>query len=353
VSGDGYEPQAIAQLGRNLIALGLNPRALAAWRGTQTLARMPAMIRASPVRNHSRAAFALELFVAGHAVASREAEAILGPNMPALLDLGLLERCPGDTHTMVRARRAILPVRHVGRTGAGAPSALAICDRWDAALGRDATPWPDDSSHHLCGALAGMRAERWLDLGTGSGLAPLAYPSLAPKILGIDIVLATAQCAALGAALSGYRHYQVAVGDLDDAVAGRWDLITCNAPIPAEDGASSAPPAPRWRHAESHFLDRLCERIGARLHTSGTAVVHSRFGALARALARLGGDATSVVYTPPTYPAFAVTWWQPSQPSRHVAVRRMLTEQRPHIDHGDRDDAINNRLPPLPNRETS
>jgi hypothetical protein len=263
---------------------------------------------------------------------------VLGDTVAALLELGVLA-VDGET---LRALRAIVPLG----TSAGC-TALAVCDRWDAPTGRDATPWPDDSSHHLCGALTGLRGERWLDLGTGSGIAPLSCPGVAPYVVGTDVVLATATCAALGAALSGHPRYHVAVSDLDEAIAGSWDVVSCNAPIPADAGASASAGS-RWRHAESTFLDRLCQRLPHRLRGDGVAVVHAQFDALQRALVGLGGDATSVVYTPPNVPAFAVAWWRPHRPARRHVIRRLLTPQRPHIDNLDRDDAANHPHSHLP-----
>jgi hypothetical protein len=355
----------VAEAGRALIAGGLHARGLAMWAGTATLARLPARLaqRASAPPNASRAAFLLELLVAGRALPLAEARARLGLAWAPLLSRGVLEERGGE----VIARRAVVPLG-AGRARAAAAQAsddaLAVCDRWDAAPARDGTPWPDDSSHHLCGALAGVRAERWLDLGTGSGLAPLTCRQVAPFVLGAELVVPTARAAALGAALSDHRRFHVAVSDLDDAIAGEWDLVTCNAPIPDEPASAAAEPAdvpasqrplaPRWRHAEADFLERLCARLPQRLRHGGLAVVHARHDALERAVERVGsaGDLRSVVYTPAGVTPFSVTWWQPHLPARRLVMHRALDAARPHIDERDRLDAAsagdNNRAPPLP-----
>ncbi|MBK7537314.1 MAG: hypothetical protein IPI49_18490 [Myxococcales bacterium] len=335
----------LAALGRELGRRGLHPRGLALWSGTATLARLPERLLArQQARQHqppgpsSLAALPLELFVAGERLPRAEAARALGESLATCLATGLLVEDGG----LVWAPQAVLPL------GQGA---LAVCDPLHRRPHRDATPWPDDSSHHLCGALAGVRAARWLDLGTGSAIAPLGCPQVAPLILGTDVVPGTARAAALGAALSG-RRVHVAVSDLDLAVAGAWDLITCNAPIPDEPAAPlAADPsdrASRWRHAAPDFLDRLCHSVARRLQPGGLAVLHTALAPLLRALTELGGDAVCVAYTPAEVPAFAVTWWQPHLPRRLQVVRRQLTPQRPHIDERDRDDADNSRLPPLP-----
>ncbi|MEZ4358737.1 MAG: hypothetical protein R3B48_01040 [Kofleriaceae bacterium] len=328
----------VRALGRALGALGLHPRALEAWLGTATLARLPARL-AEARPNPSPAAWALELFVAGRGASVEVARRRLGAHVDTLVALGLAE-VRGDA---LLARRAIVPI---GRAGA-ARTALAVCDRWDAPAARDGTPWPDDSSHHLCGALDGARPARWLDLGVGSALAPLTCAPSATLVVGADVVLASARCAALGAALSGHDRLRVLAADLDDAIAGRWDLLTCNAPIPAR--ADPAPPeASRWRHADADFLQRLCALVPARVADDGLAVLHAPYEPLRDALAEHRGDAVSVIYTPSTVPPFAVTWWQPHLPYRRRATRRALTAERPHVDGRDRADAANNRAAPLP-----
>jgi hypothetical protein len=329
---------ALAALGEALRAQGLHARALALWMGTATLARLPAVLaRAAP--NPSRAAWILELLIAGRPAPRADARARLGDALDALDALGIIEQ-RGD---QVRARRAVVPVA----AAAGGLEALAVCDRWDAAPSRDSTPWPDDSSHHLCGAVAALTPRRWLDLGTGSGLAPLTCARRAELILGGELVRPTARCAALGGALSARAVYRVAVMDLDDAVAGRWDLVSCNAPLPEQLALQDAS-APRWRFAAADFVTRLCRSLPARVTDDGCAVIHARHDALARALAGLGGDAVSVVYTPVDVTAFSVTWWRPHLPARRLTARRLLTPARPHLETRDREDAVNNLLPSLP-----
>ncbi len=371
----------LAQLGRALDGAGLNAKRLALWCGTSFVSRLPHRF-ASALPARAPAAFVLDLLVAGRPAPLVEARARLGDALPVLLELELLEQ--GADYVV--ARRAVVPLvpalRRLGEV------TLAVCDRWDVAATADSTPWPDGSSHHLCGALAGvaaggeLRPERWLDLGTGSGIAPLVHRTLAERVVGADLVVPTARVAALGAALSDHRRFHVAVSDLDDAIAGEWDLVSCNAPIPDDPDAPDVPAeveAPEtsqpidaagdtpWRRAPADFLDRLCQRIPRRLRRGGMAVVHGRHDAMERAFAALDpsdqGERVTIVYTPvrvaapagatgspavPAIPPFSVTWWQPHLPARRVVAYRELTVERPYLDERDLDDARNNRLPSLP-----
>ncbi len=326
----------LSELGRDLARRGLTARALASWCGTSTLARLPERLPLPERRGP--AADLLALFVAGTPLPPARVRACLGDSLAPCLANGLLEE-RGDT---LLAPRAIVPV---GR------GSFIACDPLDEPHPRAPTPWPDDSSHHLCGALAPVRGARWLDLGTGSAVAPLVMPQVAPFILGVELVPRTAAAAALGAALSGQRNLHLLVGDLDEALPGTWgtwDVVTCNAPIP--DAAATALPAAAscWHRTDAAFLPRLGRAVQRCLAPGGLAVLHTALAPLEPVLAELGGDALSVVYTPAEHPAFAITWWQPHLPARQRAVRRLLTRERPHIDGADRDDADNSRLPPLP-----
>lgn len=324
----------LADLGRALARCGLTARALAAWCGTSTLARLPERLPTAEPRG--TVADTLALFVAGAALAPARARACLGASLAPCLAHGLLDERGGA----LVAPRAILPV---GR------SSFVVCDPLDEPHPRAPTPWPDDSSHHLCGALANVRAARWLDLGTGSAVAPLVVPQLAPLIVGAELVPRTAAAAALGAALSGQRNLHLVVSDLDDSLTGTWDVVSCNAPIPDPAGVTALPAASScWHRTDSAFLPRLGQAIQRLLAPGGLAVLHTALAPLLPVLAELGGDALSVVYTPAEHPTFAVTWWQPHLPTRQRAVRRLLTRDRPHLDGADRDDADNSRLPALP-----
>lgn len=324
----------LAELGRELTRRGLTARSLAAWCGTSTLARLPERLPLAEQR--VPAAGVLALFVAGAELSPARAEACLGAALVPCLEHGLLEERGGA----VLAPRAILPV---GR------GSFVVCDPLDAPHPHAPTPWPDDSSHHLCGALAPVRGARWLDLGTGSAVAPLLVPQVAPLIVGAELVPRTAAAATLGAALSGQHTLHVVVSDLDAALTGTWDVVSCNAPIPDPAGGTLPPAAAAcWHRTDAGFLPRLGQAIRRCLAPGGVAVLHTALAPLRPVLVELGGDALSVVYTPPEHPAFAITWWQPDLPTRQRVVHRRLTRERPHLDGTDRDDADNSRLPPLP-----
>jgi SAM-dependent methyltransferase len=298
-------------LGEQLRAAGLSPRALAAWAGTERLAALPPLLPALRAREPVPAAAALALFVAGAQLAADRCRAL---PLDALIAAGLLERAPG-----VRARVAILPI------GRG----LLVCDRADAPDAPELVCWPDDSSHHLAGALPRGRRARWLDLGCGSAFAALARPEAAVRLVGVDLNPRAVEHARLGLALSGIEHAEIALGDAAGD-HGDADLITCNAPIPGD------PHAAIWRRTDAGFLARLAAAIPARLQPGGLAIVHTAREALP---ADLPGERVFVAYAPDA-PAFGVLWWRPDAPARAIDAYRELTAARPHLDPHDRDAAL-------------
>ena len=309
-------------------AAGLSPRALAAWAGTERLAALPPRLPALRAREPVPAAAALALFVAGAELAADRCRAL---PLDALIAAGLVERVSGepageDTRDgiarvgpAVRARVAILPL------GRG----LLVCDRADAPDAPELVCWPDDSSHHLAGALPPGRRARWLDLGCGSAFAALARPEAAARLVGVDLNPRAIEHARLGLALSGIEHAEVAPGDAAGD-HGAADLVTCNAPIPGD------PHAAIWRRTDAGFLARLTAAIPARLLPGGLAIVHTAREALP---AELPGERVFVAYAPAA-PAFGVLWWRPDAPARAIDAYRELTAARPHLDPHDRDAAL-------------
>jgi SAM-dependent methyltransferase len=281
----------------------VTPRALAAWAGTIHLSEL-ALHRGRLGRLPITAASApLACFVAGVDVPRR----MLG-DWARFAD--------GDP---AHARVALLPL---------GPS-LLICDRGDAALAEDLACWPDDSSYHLAHALPPGRRASWLDVGCGSGFQPLYRPELAGAITGIDVNPRAAAFARHGAELCRVPHLTVVDGDVGDA-RGRFELVTCNAPIPGMG-------ITRWRHTDASFFDRLwdaCLRCATDL-----VVVHAVLPALLAAPAV--GERAVVAYTPEdVHPGFGVLWWRPHAPERTAFARRLLTIERPHLDARDLDAVI-------------
>jgi SAM-dependent methyltransferase len=256
----------------------------------------------------------------------------------ALVEHGLVE-IRGD---VARATVSLLP--HDGR--------LLVCDRAEHRE-RDSACWPDDSSQHLAATLP-ARAERWLDLGTGSGYAPLARPQLAKSIVGVDINARAVRYAWLGAELSDVTSFVVELGDLA-APPGSFDLVTCNAPIPrvgVNPPLSTSGPddddITLWRTTDDRFLPRLFDVAGRALAPDGLVVVHAVHAALVPVVAAQRGERVVVAYTPPGAPTeFAVVWWAPGGKDRLVCARRELVPERPHLDHDDRVAALAGELPPL------
>jgi hypothetical protein len=303
------------EIGDALRRAGLTPRALAAAWGTDRVAHLmaPRELPSTP------ATAALRLFVARVAVPAADADRGLGPLLLALVDRRLVD--VDADGAAVRARIAILPV---------GPS-LVACDR---------DTWPDDSSHHLVGCLPPHRVERWLDVGTGVGFAPLSVPDRAVRIVGGDVDPNSIAGAKLGVALSGITHVEPRLADLLAGVGAGYDLITFNAPIPAEACATPID-APPFRRAppDAHLVPRFLAGAAALLVRGGTVVVHTWLGdAIHAALDALDGDVVVARYTPDGVTPFGVVRWRPdAAPGRRDRLRE-LSSTRPHLRWNDLDD---------------
>ncbi|MBX3157266.1 MAG: methyltransferase [Deltaproteobacteria bacterium] len=317
------------ELGARLRAAGLTPKLLRAWAGTDRAASIHARYAGEPRAGYGArlervapAEAALALFVAGADLPGGAARAL---PIAALAAAGLVD-VAGER---VRATVALLPVGE----------ALVACDRLDAPVARELACWPDDSSHHLASALPPGRRPRWLDLGCGSAFAPLARPEVAEDIVGLDANPRACERARLGAALSG-RALTVLDGDLAAGVPDeRYDLVTCNAPMPHPD-------ATLWRSADAGFFPALFAAVPRLVAPGGLAVLHLARAALPD---ELPGEVVAVAYAgeppgeqvpPGRAGGFAVVWWQPGAPARYVSARRDLTVERPHLQWRDREDAL-------------
>lgn len=285
----------------------LTPRALAAWAGTDRLSVLPLHLPSTPALTKAAKIFAL--LVAGDDVELERVDDELAT---------LVERI-GSTF---RARVSVLPLGY----------SLLVCDRLDADGGTDLVCWPDDSSYHLAGAIPPGRRRRWLDIATGSAFAPLLRPDLAEEIVGTDLNPRAVAYAQRGVDLSGIGHITIRQADLADGIEGTFELVTCNAPIPADVG-------PLWRAtADMTFFSRLLARLPALLAPGGLAVIHGALSQLGPLAADLAGDRAVVSYVPEGGTQFGILWWEPDGPSRHVTGYRELTPSRPHLTHADRDD---------------
>lgn len=279
----------------------LTPRALAAWAGTDRLSALP--LQMPPPRASTPAAALLELFVGGATV----------PRHPRWPDFGELVE---ETAGMLRAKVSVLPL------GRG----LVVCDRLDTDDTLAFVCWPDDSSYHLAAALPPGRRASWLDLGCGSATAQLQRPDAAARILAADLNPRATQYAQLGLALSGITHVDLVTADLARGISGRFELVTCNAPIPGQIGS-------HWRATDHAFFPRLYEDAARCVDTDGIVIIH---GALDALCMPLPGERIVVAYTPEDMFGFGVLWWRPSAPDRFVRTRRALTADRPHLSWDDR-----------------
>ena len=289
-------------IGVALARAGLTERAFRAYFGVGAIAHLPRVLdrRADPGPRPPRAAVPLELFCAGRAIGADVARAALGSDV---LASGLVV-ADGD---LVRGAVSVLPF---------GPS-LAVFDRLDDDR-RDAVPWPDDSSHHLIACLPAARADRWLDVGSGPALAPLAAPGRAREIRATDVMPRAIEHARRGLALSGVAHVTAAVADLGAGAGGGWDLVTFNAPIPA-------PGDP--------ILARFWAEAPALVAAAGEVIVHSTVADdPLPALAGLGGAVVVARYA--RAPGFAVTWWRPAAPPARAVIDVELTPAAPHVTRG-------------------
>ena len=281
-------------------------RALAAWAGTDRLAALPELLASLISRPITPASTPLAMFVGGATVPAawvRDLDELIAQD---LVDVD---------RELARATVAVLPL---GR-------AQLVCDRLDALLDEEHVCWPDDSSHHLAGALPAGRVARWLDLGCGSAFAPLARPELAHAIDAIDLNPRAVHYARLGAQLSGVTHLAARVADVG-AVEGTYELITCNAPIP-----DAIAHAPMWQTTTRAFFDRLVATATRCCAPDGQVVLHAWLAALPD----LPGDVTTCSYTPDD--EFGIVWWRPHAAPRRSLHRRLLTSDRPHLDASDRE----------------
>lgn len=318
---------ALAALGHRLTALGLTERAVKQCFGIGALAQLPRALphRADPGDKAPRAAAILWLLCAGRAFPLEAMRELLGPDLARLADLGVVAIDGGRVH----ARYALAPL------GGGG---IAVCDRLDHA-GADAVMWPDDSSHHLVGALPLARVGRWLDVGSGSAIAPLAAPGRATMIRASDLSPRAAELATLGLALTGLEHVTVRVGDLCAGAGGDWNLITFNAPIPAEAGGPPGEPAHRRAPAGARVLERFWAEAREAVAPNGEVIVHSWVPADPLALtADLPGAVAVLRYA--AEPGFAITAWRPGAPASRRIVDVALTEAAPHVVRVDVDRAL-------------
>ena len=283
----------------------ITPRALAAWAGTDRLSALPLNMPAASAATPASAL--LELFIGG-------AEVTADPRWP---DLGGLVTAAGGR---VRATVSVLPL------GKG----LIVCDRFDTDDSLDFVCWPDDSSYHLASAIPPGRRARWLDLGCGSACAEVMRPDAASRILAADLNPRATRYARLGLELSGISHVDVVTADLALGIDGRFDLVTCNAPIPGL-GESAI-----WRATDAAFFERLFTDAARCTADDGLVVVHGVLDALRPVVADLPGERVVIAYTPDDLFGFGIVWWRPHAEDRFVWTRRLLTADRPHLTYDDR-----------------
>jgi hypothetical protein len=306
------------------LARVVGERAVLACLGASAPSAVPAAVaaRTMPVPCPP-AALPIWLLVAGADVDAAAGTRALGPALAPLVDAGLVAERDGRLH----ATAAIVVL------GAG----VIVVDRLDAA-GAGRVPWPDDSSLHLAGCLPPGAIGAWLDVGTGAAVAPLVAGARATRVRATDVNDAALARAAQGAALSGRSDIELARADLldgDGAGAAAWDLITFNAPVPADDDAA---PATTWHKAPpgAALIERFWASAGDRVAPGGEVLTHTAIAADPWALHEgRSGALTIVRYTPPGERGFAITRWRPHAPAARDLVDVRLGPGRPYLHRRD------------------
>lgn len=325
-----------AELARRLRAAGLVARAVVHVCGVvhPLYASRRALIDAStqpPLADAPRASLMALLWAAGAHLTLEPVRACLGSAFARLCELGLLHT-DGER---VAATVSMIPVT----------DAMVVSDRADVRRGRETALVADDSALHTIGALPARASRpdiRWLDVGTGSAVVPLAHPGAAARILGTDINPRALAMAELGAALGRVAHIELVAADLwpsdPDAEPARWHRITFNAPIPdgAHDDieAEDAPELPWYRYGAPDILTRFFAGAAERVTEDAEVLVHSVVpeSDVPPWLGQLPGHVMVVRYTPPGMsPAFGMTAWCPGRPRARFLKEVALSATTPHV----------------------
>lgn len=305
----------------NALARVIGERAVRACLGASAPSAVPAAVgaRAMPSPCPS-AALPIWLLVAGRDVDAQAAARALGPALAPLRDAGIVVERGTELHAT--AALAVL--------GAG----VVVVDRLDA-QGDDRVPWPDDSSLHLAACLPLGAIGAWLDVGTGAAIAPLFAGPRADRVRATDIHEAALARAAQGAALSGRADLELARADVLDGATGAWDLVTFNAPVPADDPTA---PTTVWHRAPpgAALIERFWAAVGEFVAPGGEVLTHT---AIADDPWELHdgrpGAITIARYTPPGERGFATTRWRPhALPSRDL-VEIALGPGHPYVHRRD------------------
>jgi hypothetical protein len=267
------------------------------------------------------AALPIWLLVGGADIDAAAGARALGAAFGALVDSGIVVERDGRLH----ATAAVIVL------GAG----VIVVDRLDA-RGETRVPWPDDSSLHLAHCLPSGAIGAWLDVGTGAAVAPLVAGARATRVRATDVSEAALARAAQGAALSGRSDIELAHASLlDGAAAAAWDLVTFNAPVPADDDAA---PTTTWHKAPpgAALVERFWAAAGDHVAPGGEVLTHTAIAADPWAIhGDRPGALTIARYTPPGERGFAITRWRPHAPAARDLVEVRLGPGRPYLHRRD------------------
>ena len=100
---------------------------------------------------------------------------------------------------------------------------------------RDDVYEPAEDTFLLADNLMVRRGDMALDVGTGTGIIALLMARKAEWVLGVDVSPSAVELARENASLNGITNVEFRVSDLFENVAGRFDVVTFNAPyLPGE-----------------------------------------------------------------------------------------------------------------------
>ncbi len=132
---------------------------------------------------------------------------------------------------------------------------------------------PAEDTFLLAENLAVKDGDTALDVGTGTGLIALLMARKARYVLGVDINPIAVELARENANLNGIKNVEFRLSDLFENVAGKFDIITFNAPYLPGEPDEPIDLAIVGGKRGREVLDRFIEEVPAYLKPGGTVQI--------------------------------------------------------------------------------